>query len=136
VIHEAAFRNLFHEPNVRAAMNRANGRRNLPVLERALELNKAGSAGTCSDSEDRFLLLTSNSGLPEPLVNTKIEEIEVDFRWPDRNLIVEVDGPAHTRPRTRQEDEERDATLRTAGYTVLRVAAPEAALAELAATPG
>ena len=45
VIHEAAFRKLFDERAVRAAMTRANGRHNLHVLERALELNKAGSAG-------------------------------------------------------------------------------------------
>lgn len=67
VIHQAAFRKLFDERAVRVAMDRANGRRNLNVLERALELNKTGSAGTRSDLEDRFLALTSRSGLPEPL---------------------------------------------------------------------
>ena len=73
VIHEAAFRNLYDERAVRAAMTRANGRHNLHVLEHALELNATGSAGTRSDLEDRFLALTSRSGLPEPLVNTQIE---------------------------------------------------------------
>jgi hypothetical protein len=121
VIHEAAFRNLFDERAVRAAMHRANGRHNLHVLEKALELNKTGSAGTRSELEDRFLALTSKSGLPEPLVNTKLEDIEVDFQWPDQNLIIEIDGPGHTRPRTQHEDKARDAQLRAAGHAVLRI---------------
>jgi hypothetical protein len=122
VIHEAAYRKLFDERAVRAAMTRANGRHNLHVLEKALALNTAGSAGTKSELEDRFLALTSRSGPPEPLVNTKVQGIEVDFHWPERNLIVEVDGPGHTRPRTTREDDGRDARLRGAGYTIVRVA--------------
>jgi hypothetical protein len=92
VIHEAAFRKLFDERAVRAAISRANGRHNLHVLTKALELNAEGSAGTRNELEDRFLALTSNSGLPEPLVNTKVQDIEVDFHWPELNLVVEVDG--------------------------------------------
>ena len=122
VIHEAAFRRLFDEHAVRAAIDRANGRHNLHVLSKALELNAAGSAGTRSELEDRFLALTSRSGLPEPLVNTQVEDIEVDFHWPELNLIVEVDGPGHTRPRTEREDHERDTRLRAAGHSVLRIA--------------
>ena len=125
VIHEAAFRKLFDERAVRAAMQRANGRHNLDVLTKALDLNKAGSAGTRSELEDRFLLLTSKSGLPEPLVNTQVQDLEVDFHWPRLNLIVEIDGPGHTRPRTKREDQDRDARLRAAGHTVLRVSDEE-----------
>jgi very-short-patch-repair endonuclease len=121
VIHEAAFRKLFDERAVRAAMTRANGRHNLHVLNHALELNEAGSAGTRSELEDRFLALTCKSGLPEPLVNTQIENLEVDFHWPQLNLVVEVDGPGHTRPRTQHEDHERDKSLRAAGHTILRI---------------
>ena len=96
VIHEAAFRNLFDDRAVHAAIDRANGRRNLHVLDKALALNRAGSAGTRSELEDRFLALTGKSGLPEPLVNTHVEELEVDFHWPELSLVVEVDGPGHT----------------------------------------
>jgi hypothetical protein len=137
VIHEAAFRKLLDERAVRAAMTRANGRHNLHVLHKALELNTAGSAGTRSELEDRFLALTSKSGLPEPLVNTRIEDIEVDFHWPQPNLIVEVDGPGHTRPRSQHEDHERDQSLRATGHTILRIpdreidGGPEAVAARL-----
>jgi hypothetical protein len=127
VIHEAAFRKLFDERAVRAAMQRAKGRHKLPVLEKALALNAAGSAGTRSDLEDRFLAHTTKSGLPEPLVNTRVQDIEVDFHWPQLGLIVEVDGPGHTRPRTRREDDERDARLRAAGHRILRLAEHEIA---------
>jgi very-short-patch-repair endonuclease len=36
-----------------------------------------------------------------------------------------VDGPGHARPRTQQEDQERDATLEAAGYQLLRVTAQD-----------
>ena len=44
VIYEAAFWKRFSEPATRAAIARANGRRNLWVLERALTLNAGGCA--------------------------------------------------------------------------------------------
>jgi hypothetical protein len=53
VIHEAGYRNRFNPRATRAAMERANGRRRLAVLDAALVLNALGSAGTRSDDEDR-----------------------------------------------------------------------------------
>jgi very-short-patch-repair endonuclease len=116
VIHEAAFRNRFNAGATMAAMVRANGRRSLARLAEAL---RAEGAGTRSELEDRFLSLIA--GLPQPLVNTKIEGIEVDFAWP--GLVVEIDGPGHRRPRTRREDAARDTRLKAAGYEVIRIRA-------------
>ena len=82
VMHQAAFHKRFSVSATRAAMARANGRRGLRVLARALELHLGGSAGTRSALEDAFLALVQD--LPEPLVNTACEGEEVDFRWPDR----------------------------------------------------
>src|SRR5206468_9721630 len=125
VIHEAAFRKRFDLAATRAARQRANGRRKLEVLDAALDAHAAGSAGTRSTLEDRFLALVRVAGLPVPLVNMKVEtatrEIEVDFHWPQLHLCVEVDGPGHHRPRTKREDERRDAELREAGHEVLRL---------------
>jgi hypothetical protein len=126
VIHEAAFRRRFDLAATRAAMARANGRHNLAVLEQALALHDAGSAGTRSFLEDAFLERTQAAGLPTPLVNTPVpapggSPIEADFRWPELDLCVEVDGPGHTRPRTRREDAARDERLRAAGKRVLRL---------------
>jgi very-short-patch-repair endonuclease/predicted transcriptional regulator of viral defense system len=124
VIHEAAFRKRFDLATTRAAIRRANGRRRLGVLDAALDAHAAGSAGTRSRLEDRFLALVRAAGLPAPLVNVKVEtatrDIEVDFHWPDKRLCVEIDGPGHARPRTKRQDDARDAELSEAGQEVLR----------------
>ncbi len=114
VIHRAAFLGRFVEPAVRDAMARAHGRRNLDALERAIELHRMGSAGTRSGAEDAFLRLVRT----EPLVNVELLGFEVDFRWPDQRLVVEVDGPQHAL-RT-EADKARDRALNAAGWTVLR----------------
>ncbi|MBE2315177.1 type IV toxin-antitoxin system AbiEi family antitoxin domain-containing protein [Solirubrobacter sp. CPCC 204708] len=114
VIHQAEYRHIFSLTATEDAMERANGRRHLHVLERALELRAQGSAGTRSAKEDAFLAAQDR----EPLVNVKIE---VDFHWPDEQRIVEVDGPHHDRPPTRRDDQRRDALLAADGWDVTRV---------------
>jgi hypothetical protein len=123
VIHEAAWRTSFSEPATRAAMARANGRRQLAILDDAIAMNAAGSAGTRSTNEDDFLALVHSAGLPEPLTNVRAQGLEVDFRWP--GLCVEVDAHGHTRQRTRNEDQARDATLKSDGQTILRITADD-----------
>jgi len=117
VIHEAAFRNRFDAARTEEAMGRAQGRP-LSVLHAALHAHASGSAGTRSALEDRFL---DHWQGPEPLVNTKLHGIEVDFHWPDQDLVVEIDGPGHERPRTRADDAQRDERLKAAGTTVVRI---------------
>jgi very-short-patch-repair endonuclease len=85
-----------------------------------MELHRMGSAGTRSAAEDAFLRLE----LPEPLVNMHLLGREVDFHWPDRMVVVEVDG-IHGRPWSVADDAARDAMLAAAGYTVLRFRAAE-----------
>jgi predicted transcriptional regulator of viral defense system len=85
VIHEAAYHQLFDRKATYEAIQRANGRPNITRLHQALEAN---GAGTRSQLEDRFLSLIAD--LPQPLVNTRIAGIEVDFAWP--GLVVELDG--------------------------------------------
>lgn len=133
VIHEAAYHELFDRRETYEAIQRANGRPNITRLHEALQ---ADGAGTRSHLEDRFLSLIGD--LPQPLVNTRIAGIEVDFAWP--GLVVELDGPGHTRPRTQRQDAQRDAVLKAAGYEVLRLTAtdldrPEALLARLGLQP-
>ena len=101
VMHEADYRGLLNRPATLAAMERALGRQNLHVLKKALELNAGGSAGTKSPHEDAFLTLVQSAGIPEPRVNTQLLGEEVDCHWPDRKLVVEVDGRGHGRERTR-----------------------------------
>lgn len=118
VMHQAAYHKRFSIEATGRAAERANGRHHLDVLEKAMALHLAGSAGTRSALEDEFLVVVRD--LPEPLVNTDCEGEEVDFRWPGTRLVVEVDGPGHRRPAARRNDARSDAKLRAAGYTVLR----------------
>jgi hypothetical protein len=97
VIYEAAFRKRFDLGATRRAMQRANGRHNLHVLNAAIDLYLSGSAGTRSRLEDTFLSLLQFAGITEPLVNTHLEGEEIDCQWPQSMLVVEVDGPGHER---------------------------------------
>jgi very-short-patch-repair endonuclease len=55
-----------------------------------------------------------------------VEGFEVDFHWPERKLVIEIDGGlGHNRPRTRRDDEHRDRVLGLRGWVVLRFAEDE-----------
>jgi hypothetical protein len=120
VIAEAAHWGLFDLTETYNAMRRANGRRNLAVLDRAIGLYIAGSAGTKSRNEDAFLTLLQLAGFPEPQVNVELAGEEADCHWPPHKLVVEVDGPGHRRPTARRNDRRKERIWRDAGYTVLR----------------
>ena len=116
-MHEAAFLGRLIVPAIRDAMARANGRRNLHVLDEALAIHAAGGAGFRSKAHQAYHALMRET---TPLVNTKLLGFEVDFHWPDHKLVVEVDGPGHQRPRAKRDDARRDQRLIAAGYAVLR----------------
>ena len=120
VIHEAAFKEIFSLQATRDAMSRANGRKNLHILEEALQRHANGSAGLKSRNEKRFLSLLAQFELPTPLINTRLNGEEVDFHWPEFMLAVEVDGSGHTRPRTTREDQLKQRLWEQPGYEVLR----------------
>ncbi len=120
VLNEAAFRRLFNRQATLRALERAGRHPGRGTLRRALELYDMGSAGTKSGYEDLFLELVD----PEPTVNITLCGYEVDFHWPDRRLVVEVDGN-HSRPRDLRADDGRDGVLITAGYSVVRVTGAE-----------
>ena len=61
---------------------------------------------------------------PEPLVNMELLGYEVDFHWPDRRLVVEVDGN-HSRPTDARGDGARDRVLAAAGYSIVRLTGKE-----------
>ena len=120
VIHELEFHGRFSEVETRAAMERANGRHRLDRLEGALQMRAAGSAGVKSGNELRFLRLLDAARIPPPMLNLRVEGFEVDVHWPDRKLVVEIDGPGHQRRRTHHADASRDRVLDAAGYTIVR----------------
>jgi hypothetical protein len=120
IISEAAWRKRLDLDATRAAMARANGRRNLQALEAAIARYRRGEKGPKSRAELAFLRLVGGA-----LSNAHVEGEEVDAHWPERRVIVEVDGHGHRRPAQRRDDARRDAKLRAAGWTVIRVGAGE-----------
>jgi predicted transcriptional regulator of viral defense system len=75
-------------------LQRANGHRGKATLAQAT----AGEPKlTRSELEQRFLALVRKAGLPEPLSNHVLADLdhqrhEVDFYFPTENLVVETDG--------------------------------------------
>jgi very-short-patch-repair endonuclease len=77
---------------------------------------------TRSEAERRFLELIRRARLPEPRTNVRIGGYEVDFYWPDHDLIVEIDGYTfHSSRGAFERDRRRDAELGALGLRVIRV---------------
>jgi very-short-patch-repair endonuclease len=95
---------------------------------------------TRSEAEERFLALVREAGLADPMVNVRRHGYEIDFLGPDAHVAVEIDGYAfHASRAAFERDRGRDAALRAAGLTVVRITwrrltgSPLAIVAELAA---
>ncbi|MCW2956438.1 MAG: hypothetical protein JWO69_1307 [Thermoleophilia bacterium] len=129
VIHEAAFRGVLDLEQLSDLASSAPYSRSAKVARDALALYRSGSAGTRSRSEDRFVDALERNGLPIPLVNVSgaagVGDIEPDFTWRHRRLIIEIDGPGHDRPGMVEADAARDRLLRAAGWQVVRIPASE-----------
>jgi very-short-patch-repair endonuclease len=77
---------------------------------------------TRSELEERVLALCARFGVPRPLVNAHVADLEVDFYWPEAQLVVEADSRRHHDTRAAFErDRERDARLLLHGVRVLRL---------------
>jgi len=76
---------------------------------------------TRSELELALLPALEKAQLPRPLVNHHVLGREVDFHWPDHDLIVETDGwRTHGHRRAFESDRARDAMLQAHGYRVVR----------------
>jgi very-short-patch-repair endonuclease len=104
------------------ALARAHPRRpGAKALRQVLSRHLAGTTLTRSDLESRFLAICRAHGLPTPQVNVRIGEHTVDFLFPERRLIVEIDSWKYHRTRVRFDaDRRRDAIHLAAGYRTLR----------------
>jgi very-short-patch-repair endonuclease len=122
-----------------AHLARNRGRPGSAALRRVFE-RTGGPSLTRSEAERRLLALIRAADLPPPQINSRIAGLEVDFRWPEHRLVVEVDGYAfHSHRRAFERDRARDAALAAEGYTVIRITwrqltdAPSAVTARIAA---
>ncbi len=98
------------------------GRPGSPALKALLaDLHDHGTTSMSrSDLEALFLQLCLDHDLPRPQVNSYENGRELDFRWPDRRLVVETNGFWVHRSRDAFEsDHERRLELEAAGWRVI-----------------
>jgi hypothetical protein len=120
-VHEAEVQRIFDLTAVRAAMERANGRRGAARLKTVLRTYEPPPT-TRSGAERAFLRVCSDHAIPTPEANVLIGPYEVDFLWREQRLVVELDGGAtHDTTRGFRRDRERDRRLALHGIQVLRV---------------
>lgn len=119
-IDEAEYRRLFDLTALIAAVQRNPGRSGAKVM-RTVGME---AELTRSVLEDRFLELVKRNGLPSPRVGVHLEGYEVDFYWPEANLVVEVDGfAAHGTRKRFESDRLRDRRLARKGLQTIRLTA-------------
>lgn len=97
---------------------------------------------TRSALEERFLPFLDSHSLPRPHLNSWLsvgaERFQVDCLWPERRLVVELDGySAHGTRSAFRADKTRDRRIAAAGYRIVRITwaaladEPEAIAADL-----
>jgi very-short-patch-repair endonuclease len=119
VLSEARAQRVVTATELHSLLARSSQHRGATRLTRAL-VHDPGP--TRSEAERLFLDLVRRAHLPAPQVNVRVAGHEVDFFWPDHNLVVEVDGYAfHSTRAAFERDRRRDADLRRAGCSVERV---------------
>jgi very-short-patch-repair endonuclease len=119
MINEADKYNLAHPPGIRRALDQRAGEPGVAQLRRILD--RRTFRLTKEELERRFLPLAAKAGLPIPLTGQWVNEFEVDFYWPDLDLVVETDGLRyHRTPAAQARDRLRDQAHTAAGLTQLR----------------
>jgi len=119
-----ALRNeLYDQRAIDDVLDRHRGRRGTKALRRA---TASDPAFTRSELERRFRALCRRAGLPRPLSNVSLADLdhrphEVDFYFPAHRLVVETDGwRDHGTRIAFERDRAKDAALTATGYIVLR----------------
>lgn len=118
-INEADKYDLIDPEALRAALD---GRVGEPGVKRLRELlDKRTFRLSDSDLEILFRPIAAAAGLPPPLTKQMVNGFEVDFFWPDLDLVIETDGLRyHRTPSTQTRDAQRDRAHVLAGMTSLR----------------
>jgi very-short-patch-repair endonuclease len=118
---EARVQRLISDDAVRRALDRAPARAGTAAM-RALLAGETEPADTEGALQRRLLELMREAHLPEPLVNTYLLGLQVDFFWPAERLVIETDGHKfHGHRKAFDRDRKRDQILVAAGYRVIRV---------------
>lgn len=119
MINEADKYDLVHPPQLREALDERSGEPGVAGLRDILD--RRTFRLTKDELERRFLPLAAKAGLPVPLTGQWVNGFEVDFHWPDLELVVETDGLRyHRTPSEQARDRLRDQAHIAAGLTQLR----------------
>ena len=114
--------NAFDRIALDGVLTRSNGRRGIGRLRRLLAELPEEPLPNANKFERRFLDLVRAAGLPYPVVNGHIGELQVDFHWPDERVAVETDGRAtHGHAIAFHRDRDRDLTLALEDWHVIRL---------------
>jgi hypothetical protein len=98
-----------------------HGKPGSAALRRALAIHQPRLAHTNSPLEDDFLIWCERWNVPLPLVNVRVHGILVDAYWPERGVVVELDGKDNHSSRAQvRRDRADELTLRSHGLIVLR----------------
>lgn len=123
-LDEASYLQVLDVDVILARLDQCPRSRGYAVVRRAIELHRSGSAGTRSWSEDQYLDALLAAGIHEPAVNTRGTipgfDHEPDFVWHPQRLVIEIDGPGHSKPHRLRLDAVADSRLRAAGWRVVR----------------
>jgi very-short-patch-repair endonuclease len=124
-LSEARFRRLIRDGELERALDNAADRPGAGIV-RAYLAREAGPQITESEAERRFLTLVRNAGLPSPRTQQRIEGFRVDAVWPERRLIVELDGlKGHGHRSAFERDRRRDAILTAKSWRVIHLTWPQ-----------
>jgi very-short-patch-repair endonuclease len=119
MINEADKYDLVHPPELREALDLRVGEPGVAMLRHILD--RRTFRLTKEELERRFLPLARKAGLSVPLTGQVVNEFEVDFYWPDLDLVVETDGLRyHRTPAEQARDRLRDQAHTAAGLAQLR----------------
>lgn len=118
-VNETDKRNLIDPETLRAELDRYAGEPGVRPLRTLLDKHTFRLSD--SDLELLFRPIAAAAELPLPLTKAWVNGYEVDFFWPDLELVVETDGLRyHRTASTQTKDHVRDQTHVATGLTVLR----------------
>jgi very-short-patch-repair endonuclease len=115
---EAEFHHDIRPADIRRTLRR--GHPGSANLRAALHQHAPGHGDVKSNLERRFRKLLLRRQIELPLRNQRLGPWIIDCLWPDRRVVVELDGRQHARPRQSDRDDDRDLWLRRNRYVVRR----------------
>jgi very-short-patch-repair endonuclease len=109
-------------PSLNAHLEQASARQRPRSLTNRLKRHEELQLHRCrSDAEAAAVVALADAKTARPQINERIAGEEADLSWPDRRLIVEIDGGSYHQDKL--EDARKTAAWRAAGWHVERVPA-------------